>query len=128
MPREARRNRDDPARDPAFLLDMLQAARNVRQFVAGVSREQYAGSLLIQSAVERQVEIIGEAARGVSRTFRDAHPEVPWAPIMAQRHRLAHEYAQINQELIWTVATVYIPALIDQITPLIPPPPVEEGQ
>lgn len=102
---------------------MLTAAQAVRSFVAGRTYEQYVADLFFRSAVERQVEIIGEAARGMSDAFRAAHPEIPWRPIMAQRHRLAHEYGEIDDQLIWTVATVHVPILIGKIEPLLPPPP-----
>lgn len=117
MPREA----DEAARDAAWLLDMLTAARAVQTFVVGRTFEQYAQDLFFRSAVERQIEIVGEAARGISDAFQTAHPEIPWRPIMAQRHRLAHEYGEIDDGLIWTVATVHVPALILQLEPLIRP-------
>src|SRR5438094_483675 len=104
MPRE----KNDPSRDPAWLLDMLTAAQAVRGFVTGRTFEDYLRDLMFRSAVERQVEIIGEAARGLSRGLRDAHPEIPWPAIMAQRHRLAHEYGEIDNTLIWRVATVHV--------------------
>src|SRR5579863_5425906 len=96
------RDRNDPAMDAAWLLDMLTAARAVQSFVVGRTLEQYNSDLLLRSAVERQVEIIGEAARGISDEFKAAHSGIPWRPIMAQRHRLAHEYGDINNALIWT--------------------------
>lgn len=117
------RDRGDPLRDAAWLLDMLTAANAVQSFVAGRSFAEYTSDLMLRSAVERQVEIIGEAARGLSDEFRQAHPHIPWRAIMAQRHRLAHEYGEIDDSLIWTVATVHVPRLIEQVTPLIPPPP-----
>ena len=101
MPRE----RDEPLADAAWLLDMLTAARAVRSFVEGRTQAEYLADLFFRSAVERQVEIIGEAARGLSATFREAHPEIPWRAIMAQRHRLAHEYGEIDDLIIWKVAT-----------------------
>ncbi len=119
MPRE----RENPAADPAWLLDMPTAARAVSAFVAGRTWEDYGASLMLRSAVERQVEIIGEAARGISDTFKATHPEIPWRPIMAQRHRLAHEYGEIDDALIWAVATVHVPRLIELVQPLIPPLP-----
>lgn len=67
---------------------------------------------MLRSAVERQVEIIGEAACGISDTFKVDHPQIPWRPIMAQRHRLAHEYGEIDDALIWAVATIHVPRLI----------------
>lgn len=117
MPRE----RNDAARDAAWLLDMLAAARAVQTFVAGRTFEQYEQDLFFRSAVERQIEIIGEAARGLSDAFKTAHAQIPWRPIMAQRHRLAHEYGEIDDGLIWTVATVHVPALIVQLEPLASP-------
>jgi uncharacterized protein with HEPN domain len=109
-------------RDAAELLDMLTAARAITSFVAGKTYAQYEQDLLLRSAVERQIEIVGEAARGVSDAFKSAHPQLPWRSIMAQRHRLAHEYGEIDDHLIWTVATVHIPALIIQLEPLVPSP------
>ena len=117
------RNTGQPERDAALLLDMLTAARAAVSFVQAHSFEEYAKNLLLRSAVERQVEIIGEAARGVSASFKSAHPQIAWRPIMAQRHRLAHEYGEIDDALIWRVATVHLQALIAQIEPLIPPYP-----
>jgi uncharacterized protein with HEPN domain len=113
--------------DSAWLLDMLMAARAVQSFVAGRTFAEYEADLLLRSAVERQVEIIGEAARGLSDTFKVAHPEILWRPIMAQRHRLAHEYGEIDNALTWSVATIHVTKLIKQIEPLTPPPPSESA-
>jgi len=84
------RDHDNPMEDNAWLLDMLMAARAVQSFVTGKTFADYEADLLLRSAVERQVEIIGEAAHGMSASFKRAHPDIPWRPIMAQRHRLAH--------------------------------------
>lgn len=119
MPRE----RDAASRDAAWVLDMLNAARAAASFVAERSFEQYQQDLLLRSAVERQVEIIGEAARGLSEDFKSAHPEIPFRAIIAQRHRLIHEYGEIDDKLIWTVATVHVPILIAHLEPLAPPDP-----
>lgn len=77
----------------------------------------------LQLAVERAVEIIGEAARLVSPAFKGQHSEIPWQQIISQRHVLAHEYGEISQDRIWRVATQRIPDLIGQLEPLLPPTP-----
>jgi uncharacterized protein with HEPN domain len=77
---------------------------------------------VLQSAVERKLEIIGEAARNVSEAFQEKHPEIPWRGIISQRHFLAHEYGEVRQEKLWRVATVRIPELIAVLDPLLPPP------
>ncbi len=75
---------------------MLEAARKVRQFVAGKTFHDYARDEVLQAAVERKLEIIDEAARAVSDEFQQNHPEVPWRGIVAQRHFLAHEYGEVR--------------------------------
>ena len=111
------------SRDAAYLWDMLDAARSIRRFTADTSLDQYQQNEVMKLAVERQLEVIGEAARRVSDTFKQAHPEIPWQPIIAQRHVLAHEYGEVNHIRIWRVVTTHIPALISSLEPLIPPLP-----
>lgn len=112
-------------RDAAYLLDMVVAGRSVVRFVEGRGLEQYLSDELLRAGVERKVEIIGEAARNVSMEFQDAHPEVPWQKIVAQRHVLAHEYGAIRHADLWRVATVHVPAMIELIEKLLPPAPSE---
>ena len=109
--------------DVAWLWDMLDAAHMVQQFVSGQSLPDYETNAMLHSAVERQIEIIGEAARFVSNEFQEAHSEIAWRPIIAQRHVLAHDYGEIKHELIWRVASIHIPELIKQLEPLVPDPP-----
>ena len=117
------------ARDAAYLWDMLEAASVVREFVSGVESErQYVRDRKLQLAIERAVEIIGEAARQVSEPFRGAHPEIPWRAIIAQRNVLAHEYGDIKQELMWNVAKVRVPDLIAKLEALLPNLPPKVGE
>ena len=109
----------------AYLWDMLDAARTVRQIAHGVTLDQYLGDRKLQLAVERAVEIIGEAAGRVSDSFREAHPEIPWRQIIGQRNVLAHEYGDIKQDRMWILATTHVPDLISTLESLLPPPPPE---
>lgn len=63
------------------------------------------------SAVERQFEIIGEAAYHLSETFKSVHPDIPWAEIQGLRHFLAHEYFGINASILWDAYLVDLPPL-----------------
>lgn len=90
---------------------MLDACGRIARFVGGKTLDVYRRDDMLRSAVERQIEIIGEAARRVSDDFRGAHPQIAWRPIIAQRHILAHEYGEIEDDLIWRVATIHVPAL-----------------
>lgn len=90
-------------RDPAHLWDMADAARNIVRFTSGADESRYLAdeNIMMRRAVERELGILGEAAGRVSTTFQDDHPEVPWRGIIAQRNVLAHEYGEIQHELIW---------------------------
>ena len=109
--------------DSAFLLDMLESARVVARYVQGRERADLDGDDMLRDALERRVEIIGEAARGLSETFRDAHPEIPWKKITATRHILAHEYYDVDRDILWRIATIHIPEMVGQISPSLPPIP-----
>ncbi len=113
--------------DRAYLWDMLTAAKTVVMFVKGRTLEDYMTDLMLRSAVERQVEIIGEAARKISKEFQAAHPEIPWRPIQAQRHVLAHDYGEIKHDRIWRVAEAHIPEMIALLEPLVPATPPDTG-
>lgn len=110
-------------RDAGHLLDMLEHARGVARAVAGRTLTQYVEDENLRLAVERRIEIIGEAARRVSSGFQAAHPEIPWRKIVAQRNVLIHEYGEVEDEIMWDVARVSIPELVRLLEPLVPPPP-----
>lgn len=109
--------------DSSYLWDMLVYSRKVVALVQGVDFETYQRNETLRLAVERAIEIVGEASRGVSQPFKAAHPEIPWKPIAAQRHILAHSYAGIVDDKVWRVATRHVPDLILLLEPLVPPPP-----
>lgn len=98
-------------RDAAYLWDMLDAARAIQTFVRDRTFADYERDRMFRGAVERHLQIIGEAARRVSDGFQRMHPEIAWRPIIAQRNVLAHEYGEILNERVWAVCEQHIPAL-----------------
>lgn len=108
-------------RERTYLVDMLVAARDVRALTGGLTREPLEESRLHQLALAKAIELIGEAARQVSERTRAAHPEIPWPQIIRMRHRLVHDYGRIDLEVVWRVTQIYVPELIAQLEPLVPP-------
>ncbi len=90
-------------RDAASLWDMVQAIRRIQEFTANLSFDDYQESILIQSAVERHLEILGEAAGRISEEFRQAHPPIDWRTIVGLRNILIHRYDQIQQDILWNI-------------------------
>jgi uncharacterized protein with HEPN domain len=108
-------------RELAYLWDMLEAARQIQSFIHGITFSRYESNQLVQSAVERQLEILGEAARRISPGFQEEHPEIPWRQVIGLRNVLAHEYGEIKAERLWRIASVDVVDLIGKLEPLIPP-------
>jgi uncharacterized protein with HEPN domain len=106
-------------RDAAYLWDMLDAARVVEQLSSGMEFTEYSNDRKTQLAVERSLEIIGEAAGRVSALFRDAHPAIPWRQVIGQRNVLIHEYGEIKQERIWKTVRENVPQLVELLKPLV---------
>jgi uncharacterized protein with HEPN domain len=109
--------------DPGLLFEMLSAAEAVVRFVSGRTRQDYDSDEMLRSAVERKVEIVGEACRGLSKQIRIAHPEIAWQKIYSTRNILAHDYDRIDSDVMWRIATIHAPELIVQLRKLIPPSP-----
>ncbi len=108
-------------KDDGRILDIVIAADEIADFVRGKSYEDNMNSSLMRSAVERQVYIIGEAARQLSDTFKAAHPTVPSPNIIGARNVLAHEYGKVKHSIMWEIATGHAPTLAAYLKPLVPP-------
>ena len=108
-------------RDAAYLWDMIQAAKEVEEMIENHDLVSFLNNKVLQRALERCVEIVGETARRVSSRFKEEHPEIPWREIIGQRNILAHEYGHIDHELLFNTATYDIPELIIMLNQLLPP-------
>lgn len=108
-------------KDEAYLLDILIAAQKIKRFTEGLSYAQFCTHEMAQSAVIREFQVIGEAARLLSDEFKTAHAAVDWTAIIGMRNRLVHEYFDIRFDVVWQAAQVDIPDLIHKIGPLVPP-------
>jgi uncharacterized protein with HEPN domain len=106
-------------RESNYLMDMLNAAKLAQEFVNGISWEEFETDLMRQSAVTRQIEIVGEAARRISIETHETIPSIPWAKIIGMRNRLAHEYDDLDLELLWDTIELALPKLITALEKLV---------
>jgi uncharacterized protein with HEPN domain len=116
-------------RDPAHLWDMLEAARALLRFTEGLSMARFLEDEEEKTrlAVERELEILGEAARRVSDAFREQHPGIPWQDMVGLRNVISHQYDKVNYEEIFRIVKERVPELIERLEPLMPPPPPHES-
>ena len=110
-------------RNDAYLLDILLAARKIREYTAGLSQDDFERNELVQSAVMRWLTVIGEASRKISPEYQAAHADIPWSEMKGLRHRLVHEYFRIQLPIVWDTIQNDLPKLIAQLEPLVPPNP-----
>ena len=88
-----------------------------------MSIEDYRASNLKRAAVERELTVIGEALNRLSQSVRDANPDIAIPAIVGLRNRIIHEYEWIEDDMIFSIATLRVPELIDLLSRLIPPIP-----
>lgn len=110
-------------RDLVYVGHMLDMARKAVGKTQGLSREAYDADENLRLALIHLIQVIGEAARQVSREFSDTHPEVPWADIIGMRHKVVHDYLGVDEDIVWQVVTVDLPRLVAALEPIVPPEP-----
>ncbi len=101
-----------PRDDSVLLLDMLEFACRARDAAASRSRADLEGDPVLAAALERFIELIGEAASRLSKETREAYRDIPWREIVALRNRLVHGYFAVDHDILWTIVTDDIPGLI----------------
>jgi uncharacterized protein with HEPN domain len=107
--------------DSVYLRHMLDQATKVASKVELKSRTEFDGDENLRLALAHLIQTIGEAARRVSDATREAHPEVPWKQIMGMRHKIVHDYMDVNENILWVVATEHMVPLIDRLVLVVGP-------
>lgn len=102
------------------LLDAYDACDAVQQFIGDIDFATYESDLLIRSAVERQLEIIGEALGQAANREEDLEEQIPAIPrIVALRNRVIHGYGTVDDEIVWDIVQNNVPALKSRLQDLL---------
>jgi uncharacterized protein with HEPN domain len=110
MPREAR----------AYLLDVIEACEAISSAVRGIDLDAYRRNRLVRSSVEREFIIIGEAMGALSRHAADMFAQITRARrIVDFRNQLTHEYATVDDTVVWVIATRDVPVLWEECARLL---------
>lgn len=113
----------DPTRIAFFLGHVVEAIDQIQAYVAGMDEPAFMGNRLVQDAVVRNLEVIGEACNNVRKhdlAFVEAHPEIPWGNVIGNRNALTHGYFNVSYTLVWNTVQLHLPALRHAVAALLP--------
>ncbi len=102
-----------------FLEHILESIKNIESFSFGLSKTGFEKDRLKQSAIIREIEIIGEAGKNITEKFREKHPEVPWSKMAKTRDKLIHGYFGVDLDLTWDIVKSNLPDLKKKIKKII---------
>lgn len=109
------------SKDPrVYLAHILEACQKIGRFTAE-GRARFMDDVMIQDAVIRNLEIIGEAAKRLDDGYRADHPEIPWRALAGLRDVLIHQYEGVDLEKVWAVVERDLPGLERALVGLLPP-------
>lgn len=98
--------------DRISICQMLDYAQKAQAMIEGRVRPDLDSDFVLQLALTRAVEVIGEAASRVSEASRSKHPDIPWRDMVGMRSRLIHGYDAVDLNLLWDTVTTDLPPLI----------------
>ena len=106
-------------KDAIRLRHMLEAARKAVEFAKGRTRVDLDADEQLTLALVRLLEVVGEAAKGVSEECRRSHPSVAWKGIAGARDRLIHGYFDVDLDVVWRIIADDLPPLIVQLERMV---------
>lgn len=104
--------------DRIYLEHILEALDRIQQYTAD-GRDAFMASSMIQDAVVRNLEIVGEATKRITKRLRDRHPDIPWKQAAGLRDVLSHDYMSIDLTIVWNVIDSHLAALRAAISSLL---------
>lgn len=110
-----------PKDDLVYVGHMLETAQKAVSKAQAAGRTGFDSDENLRLALTHLIQIIGEAAGRVSREFCAAHPEIEWKAATGMRHKVVHDYMNVDEEVVWQTAISELPLLIAALEKLLPP-------
>lgn len=102
-------------RERSYLVDMLQYSRETIELISVETYESFITNRLKRLAIERLIEIIGEAANHVSLDTQKSMPKIAWSRIIGMRNKIAHDYGEILSDRIWVISNTSVRELAESL-------------
>jgi uncharacterized protein with HEPN domain len=105
-----------PPRDKSYVTDILAAAKEAQSYLDTVDKAAFLSDSMRQSAVIRQLAIIGEAAKRLSEGFREQHTDIPWRKMIGMRNILIHAYDHVDLDQVFNAVRNDLPELMQALS------------
>ncbi len=105
--------------DLVFLRHMLDAINLIEEYLRDRDYDEFRNNRMLQDAVIREIEIIGEATKNLSTGFRNKHSNIPWRQIAGMRDKLIHAYFGVDIEAVWDTIMKDIPSLKEKLQKIV---------
>ncbi|HQV53317.1 MAG: DUF86 domain-containing protein [Flavobacteriales bacterium] len=109
----------DPKADRVRIIHILEAIGHIEDHASAVSENELDNDPMLRFSIVKLIEIVGEAANMLTVELRSRHPEVPWSRIINMRHRLVHDYFNVNTAVVSDVVHVQLPTLKIQLVRIL---------
>ena len=106
-------------RDKSSLIDILNSCESIARFISNKLKDEFYNDEMLQEAVMRKIEIIGEATNRISDDLKNLYPDFPWKKMKAIRNILIHMYDELDLDIVWDTANNDIPILKNRIKEII---------
>ena len=106
--------------DEILLEHIFDAASRAVAKVAQKTRDEFYADDTLHLAITHLIQIVGEASSKISTEFQQLHAALPWREMIGMRHKIVHDYFEVNLRVVWDVATEDLPVLIKQLEMIVP--------
>ncbi len=98
-------------KDQLYIQHIIEAIERIEDYVVGLDFSSFDRNTMAHTAVIRELEVVGEAAKNLSSEFKNSRVNVKWPEIIGMRNKLIHEYFDIDTELVWQTIIKDLPEL-----------------
>ena len=102
-----------------YLEDIQISMLRIQEYLSKHELDSFIKDYKTIDAVIRNFEIIGEATKNLPKEVKDRYPDMPWTEMYRLRNRISHEYFGIDYQIIWRIATNYLPENLKQINKIL---------